>query len=475
MGAAEVISFEEVRARKQWSTLRQQLHERFDQWLDTLEQAWHEPPATLSEVTATVWDLRQQLTGGITETIVAHAHAGERQRQQASCPRCARVLKVQEQVWRTVETMVGPVELERPYFYCRSCRVGLYPFDDALGVVAGCKQLDMQHAAAKLVTEVPYDTAQSLFDDLTGMHFGSERLHTVTNQVGAGLTVLDVAPSRQEIERRIASVSAGRFRRPVLVLGIDGAYVPTRPESARGRRPGQGRSRAKRALWHGQWRDAKGFRLYLLEGDRIVHLLSWHQVQNEEQLGEALKQVKEAGVIPEEQVRLCVVCDGAEWIWKHVQALFPQARQVLDYYHCAQYLHRVAKAHYNSSVQALEWVEATMTRLYLGKVGVVLGGLRRMQAQSDEAEKAIANCWDYLNEHRGRTAYQKLRRGGYPLGSGGIESSNKFICHVRLKRSGAWWYEVNSNQMLALRCAKYNGTLDQVFVRYQQRLRETSE
>jgi hypothetical protein len=353
--------------------------------------------------------------------------------------------------------------------------VGLYPLDDALGLVAGCKQLDMQHAAVKLVTEVPYDTAQSLFDDLTGMHFGSERLHTVTNQVGAGLTVLDVAPSRQEMERRIASVSAGRFRRPVLVLGIDGAYVPTRPDSARAPCEGRRGKRAQRTRWRGQWRDAKGFRFYLLDGERIVHVLSWHQVQNEEQLGEALKQIKEAGVIPEEQVRLCVVCDGGEWIWKHVQTLFPNARQVLDYYHCAQYLHRVAKAHYGASVQAVEWVEATMTRLYLGKVGLVLGGLRRMQAQSDQAAKAIANCWNYLNEHRGRTAYQKLRRGGYPLGSGGIESSNKFICHVRLKRSGAWWYEVNSNHMLALRCAKYNGTLDQVFVRYQQRLRETSE
>jgi hypothetical protein len=32
-------------------------------------------------------------------------------------------------------------------------------------------------------------------------------------------------------------------------------------------------------------------------------VLSWHQVQNEEQLGAALKQIKEAGVIPEEQVR----------------------------------------------------------------------------------------------------------------------------------------------------------------------------
>ena len=120
----------------------------------------------------------------------------------------------------------------------------------------------------------------------------------------------------------------------------------------------------------------------------------------------------------------------------------------------------------------MEWVEATLPRLYLGKVGWVLGGLRRMQPASEEARKAIDNCWVYLHAHRQRTPYGKFRRGGYPIGSGGIESSNKFICHVRLKRSGAWWYERNSNQMLALRCAKYNGTFNQVFVRHQQRLRE---
>jgi hypothetical protein len=126
MGAAEVIAFEEVRARKQWSTLRQQLHERFDQWLDTLETQWHEPPATLPEVTATVWALRQQLTGGITETIVAHAHRGEHDRHQAPCPRCQRVLRARDRVCRTVETMVGAIQLERPYFYGRACREGMY-------------------------------------------------------------------------------------------------------------------------------------------------------------------------------------------------------------------------------------------------------------------------------------------------------------------------------------------------------------
>jgi hypothetical protein len=78
-------------------------------------------------MTVTVWALHQQLTGGITETIVQQAHEGERQRTQARCPKGTWVLKVQEHVRRTVETMVGPVTLERPYFYCRACHMGLSP------------------------------------------------------------------------------------------------------------------------------------------------------------------------------------------------------------------------------------------------------------------------------------------------------------------------------------------------------------
>ena len=467
MGCAEVISLDQVRARKHWTTLRQRLHERFDQWLDQLESALPEGAPTLGQVSETVWTLRQQLTSGVAETIVQHTHQEAQHRPHRPCPTCARRLTARGPVHRCVETMVGTIELERPYFYCPGCRAGSYPLDEVLDVSAGRIQRDVQQAAVALATEVPYETASTLFGRLSGVTVSSERMHTLTQQVAEGLSVVEVAPSREEIERRVRQVAAGRFRRPVLVLGIDGAYVPSRPESARGRRPGQTRCRARRARWRHEWREAKGFRFYLLDGERIVHVLSWHQGQTEEELGEALQQVKDAGVIPEETVRLCVIGDGAEWIWKHVQALFPQACQVLDYYHCAEYLHKVAKAQYGDPLQAQEWAEATLTRLYLGKVGQVLGGLRRMQPTSEEALKAIDNCWVYLTDHRSRTHYQTFRRGGYPLGSGGMESANKFICHVRLKRSGAWWYEESSNQMLALRCAKYNGTFVQVFTRYQ--------
>ena len=467
MGCAEVIALDQVRARQHWTTLRQRLHERFDQWLDQLESALPEGAPTLGQVSETVWTLRQQLTSGVAETIVQHTYQEEQHRPHMPCPTCARRLTARGPVHRCVETMVGTIELERPYFYCLGCREGTYPLDEVLDVSAGRIQRDVQQAAVDLATEVPYETASTLLSRLSGMTVSSERMHTITHQVAEGLRVVEVAPSREEIDRRVRQVAAGHFRRPVLVLGIDGAYVPSRPESARGRRPGQARHRARRARWRHEWREARGFRFYLLDGERIVHVLSWHQVQTEEELGEALQQVKDAGVIPEETVRLCVIGDGAEWIWKHVQALFPQACQVLDYYHCAEYLHKVAKAQYGAPLQAQEWAEATLTRLYLGKVGQVLGGLRRMQPTSEEALKAIDNCWVYLTDHRSRTHYQTFRRGGYPLGSGGMESANKFICHVRLKRSGAWWYEDSSNQMLALRCAKYNGTFVQVFTRYQ--------
>ena len=83
-----------------------------------------------------------------------------------------------------------------------------------------------------------------------------------------------------------------------------------------------------------------------------MHLLSWHQVQNESDLGEALTQVKKAGLIPADQVWLCVVSDGILWIWKHVQSLFPDVHWVLDYYHCyhcKEYLHKVATAQYGTS------------------------------------------------------------------------------------------------------------------------------
>jgi hypothetical protein len=292
------------------------------------------------------------------------------------------------------------------------------------------------------------------------MQFSAHSLHGAVNGAAEGLTILDVCPTREELAEKMARIREGRRWRPAMMLTIDGAKEPVRPEPS----PRKGK-RGK-----GDWKEVKGFRLYLLDGDRIDHVVSWHQMGSDREMAEALATMKEAGLIPEESVRLCVVADGAVWIWNRIEELFPSARQVLDYYHCAEYLHKVAAAQYGKGTsQAVEWVQATLTRLALGEYRHVVSGLKRMKAVSAEAAKLIENAIVHLGRNSGRLNYASARRGGFHIGSGAIESANKMICHNRLKRSGAWWYPSCANNILKLRCAKYNRTYDKVIELFRQR------
>ena len=80
-------------------------------------------------------------------------------------------------------------------------------------------------------------------------------------------------------------------------------------------------------------------------------------------------------------------------------------------------------------------------------------GLQALQPRDTQAAEDIRKLIGFLRNSEGRLHDRAARKGGYPLGSGGIESANKCISHVRLKRSGAWWYVEKANHMRALRCA----------------------
>jgi hypothetical protein len=475
MAYAAILSLEEFRDAQRRTEVRQRLQERFDRWLQRVEDHVQEPQPTLEELTQAVFALRQELTQAVTEGLVEQAHRAALEQRTALCPQCGQTLSARGPQERTVETLVGAIRLRRPYFYCERCERGRVPLDAALELTERRKQPDVQKAAVKLTKEVPYETACELFEELTGLSLSAHTAHEVTQAVAEGVTVLDVAPSREEILAKVAAVAMAQPWRPILVLAIDGADVPTRPETATGRGPGRKKARAKRARWTGEWREAKGFRFYLLADDRIVQVLSWHQVQTDEEAAEALRQVKAAGLIPEADVRLCVIADGARWIWKQAQALFPSAVEILDYYHWSEHLYKVAALQYGTHPERQrEWGEAALARLFYGEVHGVIWGLQRMKPADSQAAAEIAKLIGYLQRHQERLDYRFARKGGYPMGSGGIESANTFICHVRLKRSGAWWYVTNANQMLALRCATYNGTFDRVFNRYRQRIQDQS-
>ena len=470
MATAAIISLEETRQALAQSRARHQLHAYLDHWLDSLEAHMPDDTPSLEELTQAVFAMRQALTGKITEALVEQRHARALRQRTMPCPNCQRILPARPAPPRTVHTLVGEVSLSRPYFYCLHCQQGFSPLDEALQLSERRKQWDVQKAGARLAAEVPFETAQELFAELTGLSLSDHTVHEVAGELSHELGVLEVSPTAAEITHRVAEMAAGKTWRPVLVLAIDGAFVPTRPEQAKGQAAGRRRTRAKRAQWQGEWKEAKGFRFYLVERERIVHLLSWYQVCRDEEVGAALRRVQEAGLIPEDQVRLCVIGDGAKWIWNQVKVLFPTAVQILDYYHCSEHVHKVGGLQFgDDAVKEQEWVEAMMARLFWGYVDWAIEGLEALQPRHSEAAEEIRKLIGFLRNSAGRLNYRAARKGGYPIGSGGIEAANKCISHVRLKRSGAWWYVEKANHMLALRCAIYNGTFESVFEAYKRK------
>ncbi|MGH9891090.1 MAG: ISKra4 family transposase [bacterium] len=375
--------------------------------------------------------------------------------EQALCPKCRKLRQRMRFDAKVVSTLQGQFTVRRPYFYCRSCALGFHPLDQALGLSEDEHQYDVQEETIRLGADLPYLRSTEHFERLTGVAVSGHLAHEKLNEVGEHATLEEVIPSAEEMERRVTEVARDQRRwRPVLVVAVDGAHTPIRPAGGREDKRGAG-----------SFREVKGCRVYLIgKGGRIVDLASWHQVQDAQSLERALVLIRDR--LPLGSVRIALVADGAEWIWEMYGRVFPEGTPVLDYYHCAEHVWEVAEQQFAESMEALQFGEVSLALLSCGLPNSVAHLWRGMKPKDSLAAEKIERFAAYLEENQDRINYRKNRRRGVPNGSGAIESANKFLCHARLKVSGAWWLEENSNAMLRIRCAIHNGTFETVFRSY---------
>lgn len=436
---------------------REMIHDEVDKWVDQIiDEVFKDgKEPTVMDLSDLFSKTKKKFFGACFQALIEQKYAGLLEQEYAPCPQCGKVCKKRRGNMKQMVTMQGPSVLKRPWFYCVDCSYGFSPLDKVLEISRKEYQFDVQQKATRTAAEVPFSGGSELFEDLTDQPVSDHFMHDTFEDVGTYASLEDVIPSEEEISARCQEVKESSWR-PVLVVASDGAHVPTRPKAKRNEKRGKGR-----------WQEAKGFRIYLLGEDRIVHVASWHQIQDEERFGQDLSFV--ASRIPQEDLRIGLLGDGADWLWKHMVACFAKGRQILDYFHCAEHIHKVAKEQYGEqSPKCLEWVESTITRLFYAEVDNVIWGLQRMKPRDSLAEEEIRKLIGYLQNNREKIHYHGDRIGGYPIGSGGIESANKFICHTRMKRSGAWWVKETGNEMLGIRCAIYNGTYDKVFEKYRK-------
>ena len=434
-------------------------HEAIDLWVDGRTPLFEQQtPAQLNDLSNHFQESRQELLGACMKALVEKLYAGYLDQEWAGCPQCGKTLRRKRLDQKELSTLQGSFVIHRPYFYCPKCRHGFYPLDEALALAPEHHPYDIQQRITATAAQMPFAGSAEHFEDLTGIGVGNHFSHEILNAVGEAATLEVVIPEEQEIERRIIEATGPSGAPPVLVVAADGAMMPTRPKAARKGKRGKGR-----------YQEVKGFRLYLLDGEeKIIPVASWHQVQDAERFHQDLAVV--ARRIDQSKVRIALLGDGASWLWSAMVECFPDGRQILDFYHCAEHVHAVAQAQYGEgALGGQQWAEATLIRLSMADVKTVLAGLCRMRPTNSEAQEEIRKLIGYLENNRHRIHYLSDLENGFPIGSGGIESANKFICHTRMKRSGAWWLLASGNAMLRIRCAIYNGTFNRVFENYMKR------
>ncbi len=129
---------------------------------------------------------------------------------------------------------------------------------------------------------------------------------------------------------------------------------------------------------------------------------------------------------------LVFIPDGAHWIWHIVEQHFPQAIQIVDWFHASSYLLTLANAAYGESTpQANAWLDPVKTALYEGNLGTVIRACRALAPSPQTCGRRPLLF--RLPPHPPALCQISL---GLQIGSGSMESGCKQIALNALKLRG---------------------------------------
>ena len=174
------------------------LNTRLDQIADktTMEK--------IEDITGAIFRNKSEILGQMTLAFIKKKYFHLLDQDYCNCPKCNKNIKSwNKNAKRTIDSLGGCLDLYRPYFYCKDCKYGFYPLDEALGLAPSPKQYDIQDLEAWLSSELPFKTAAEAFKRCTGDALSADHMFETANRVGNGLNVVDVCPTKDEILEKI--------------------------------------------------------------------------------------------------------------------------------------------------------------------------------------------------------------------------------------------------------------------------------
>ena len=159
-----------------------------------------------------------------------------------------------------------------------------------------------------------------------------------------------------------------------------------------------------------------------------------------------------------------VLGDGMVWIWNLKANRWPDARELLDFWHGGQHLWSLGRA-YNGmeEAKAKPWVEKRLHRLRHGRGQTVLKEISALKVSRSQTGKIVRKEKNYFAGQAQRMNYKEIAARGWPIGSAPVESSCRQD-QCRFKRPGQSWTRSGFGNLSALDLARRNNHWDQLWL-----------
>jgi len=376
------------------------------------------------------------------------------ERYSRTCCGCRQEARYAGRRLKQVQSVLGPLRLERAYYHCSSCGHGFCPRDEHLGIENTSLSPALTRMIGTVGAMVSFQEGSELLQELAGVAVDAKQVERTAEALGAEIAE----------DERLHSEPLDSLPLPqTLYLGMDGTGIPLRAEELAGRRGKQPDGSAKTGevklctIWSAESLDKEG--TPIRDEGSVTYSAA---LESASALDTAARRSPFAERVWREATRrrfcqasrTAVLGDGAAWIWNIAEEQFPEATQIVDRFHAKQHLSDLGKALYGpTNPRAAQWAERRKEELDSGKFPVLLTAIRRQLSRSEQARR----CLHYFQTNRHRMRYPEFHAQGLCTSTGVVEAGCKVAIGTRLKRAGMHWTVHGSNAIIALRCAKLSG------------------
>lgn len=346
---------------------------------------------------------------------------------------CGGIARAKDSRNRVQVTLAGTHSIRRMRYQCEVCGGWLYPRDKHLGIGSS----NYSSGVVGLVSEVAAGFPFGPCEDFLGRRFGLDLCYKQVQRLAekTGGILADAENGTAEAALQPDFVLDSEESPDVLTISADGLMVHC----------------------DGSWSEMK-IGTFLSEHGRS----SIATMDRCDDFGKYLHlEARRRGASNAGQI--VFVADGAAWIWNLVSEHFPDAVEVVDWYHATEHLWQIANSwHGVGTKKAKNWVKANKERLMEDGVSRVIASIRQWKPTTEDQQEVKRENLHYFSTNANRMQYASFRESGYYIGSGSVESACKQYGHGRLKQAGMRWKTPGIEAVAHLRSALLNSRTDTI-------------